>query len=78
MIQNLIITLKITPVTRNQMPVNVLDAIFKRSPGTRVENIIKIEVPNVATDIFKIKDIIQGKPAYFYYNSNGQLVKYNY
>ena len=67
-----------TPVTRNEMPRNVLDAIFKRSPGTRVEDIIKIEVPNVATDIFRIKDIIQGKPMYFYYNSDGQLVKYNY
>jgi len=67
-----------TPITRNEMPRNVLDAIFKRSPGTRVEDIIKIEVPNVATDIFRIKDIIQGKPVYFYYNSDGQLVKYNY
>jgi hypothetical protein len=67
-----------TPITRNEMPRNVLDAIFKRSPGTRVEDIIKIEVPNVVTDIFRIKDIIQGKPVYFYYNSDGQLVKYNY
>jgi hypothetical protein len=24
-----------TPITRNEMPRNVLDAIFKRSPGTR-------------------------------------------
>jgi len=67
-----------TPVTRNEMPPIVLDAIFKRSPGTRLDDIIKIEAPNVVTNIFRIKDIIQGKPAYFYYNSDGQLVKYNY
>ena len=67
-----------TPVTRNELPGNVLDSIFKRRPGTRLEDIIKIEVPNVVKDIFRIKDIIQGKPEYFYYNSNGQLIKYDY
>lgn len=67
-----------TPVTRNEMPRNVIDAIFKRNPDTRLEDNIKIEVPNVVTDIFRIKDIIQGKSTYFYYDSNGQLVKYNY
>ena len=67
-----------TLVTRNEMPVNVIDAIFKRNPSTRLEDVIKIEVPNVAKDIFRIKDILGGKPTYFYYNSEGQLVKYNY
>jgi len=67
-----------TPVTRNEIPRNVLDSIFKRRPGTGLEDIIKIETPNTIKDIFRIKDIIQGKPQYFYYNSDGQLVKYNY
>ena len=67
-----------TPVTRNEMPQNVLDAIFKRSPETRLEDVIKIEVPNIVKDIFRVKDILGGKPTYFYYNSDGQLVKYNY
>jgi len=67
-----------TLVTRNEMPVNVIDAIFKRNPGTRLEDVIKIEVPNVSKDIFRVKDILGGKPTYFYYNSEGQLVKYNY
>jgi len=67
-----------TPVTRNEMPQNVLDAIFKRSPETRLDDVIKIELPNVVKDIFRVKDIIGGKPSYFYYNSDGQLVKYNY
>ena len=67
-----------TPVTRNEMPQNVLNGIFKRSPGTKLDDLIKIEVPNAAKDIFRVKDILGGKPAYFYYNSDGQLVKYNY
>ena len=66
------------PVTRNEMPRNVLDSIFKRRPATRLDDIIKIEVPNTVKDIFRIKDIIQGQPEYLYYNSNGLLVKYDY
>jgi hypothetical protein len=67
-----------TPVTRNEMPRNVFESIYKSHPGTSLEDIIKIEVPNSAKDIFRIKDILGGKPSYFYYNSDGQLVKYNY
>ena len=67
-----------TPVARNEMPVNVIDAIFKSNPNTRLDDVIKIEVPNVVKDIFRVKDILGGKPTYFYYNSDGQLVKYNY
>jgi len=67
-----------TPVTRNEIPRNVLNSIFKRQPGTGLEDIIKIEIPNSINDMFRIKDMIQGKPQYFYYNSDGQLVKYNY
>jgi hypothetical protein len=67
-----------TPVTRNEVPGNVLDSIFKRRPGTRLDDIIKIELPNVVKDIFRVKDIIQGKPEYFYYNSEGVLVRYDY
>ncbi|HLF47146.1 MAG TPA: hypothetical protein VI548_12015 [Chitinophagaceae bacterium] len=67
-----------TPVTRNEMPKNVLDSVFKRRPGTRLDDIIKIEVPNVVKDIFRVKDVIQGRSEYFYYNRDGVLVKYNY
>ena len=67
-----------TLITRNEMPQNVIDAIFKRNPGTRLDDIIKIEVPNTGNNIFRVKDILGGKPSYFYYNSDGQLVKYNY
>ncbi|HET6769128.1 MAG TPA: hypothetical protein VFH08_17075 [Chitinophagaceae bacterium] len=67
-----------TPITRNEMPRNVIDEIFKRRPEARLDDIVKIEVPNGASDIFRVKDILGGKANYFYYNSEGQLVKYNY
>ena len=67
-----------TPVTKNEIPKNVLDSIFKRRPGTRLEDAVKIEVPNVIKDIFRVKDIIQGKPEYIYFNRDGKLVNYNY
>jgi hypothetical protein len=67
-----------TLVTRNEVPGNVIDAIFKRQPATQLGDIIKIELPNDVNNIFRFKDIIQGKTTYFYYNSNGQLVRYNY
>ena len=67
-----------TPITRNEMPRNIFESIYKSHPGLSLEDIIKIEVPNAAKDIFRIKDILGGKPTYFYYNSDGQLVKYNY
>lgn len=67
-----------TPITRNEMPRIVLDSIFKRRPDTRLEEVIKVQVPNVVKDIFRIKDIIQGKPTYLYYNSDGVPVKYDY
>lgn len=67
-----------TPVTRNEVPVNILDSIFKRRPGTRLEDIIKISLPNASNNIFRIKDNMQGKVTFSYYTSDGQLVKYDY
>jgi hypothetical protein len=67
-----------TPITQNELPRNVLDSIFKRRPGTRLDDIIKIDLPNVIKNIFRIKETTQGKTEYFYYNSDGQLVKYDY
>jgi uncharacterized protein YxeA len=67
-----------TTITKNEIPRNVLDSIFKRRPATRFDDIIKIDVPSSIREIFRIKDVIQGKPEYSYYNSNGLLVNYNY
>lgn len=67
-----------TPVTKNEVPRNILDSIFRRRPGVWMEDVIKIEKPGIINDIFRIKDIIQGKAQYFYYDNDGKLVKYNY
>jgi hypothetical protein len=67
-----------TIVTRNEMPKVILDDIFKKKPDTKLGDIIKIEVPKVIKDIFRIKSVIDGKPQYVYYNSDGLTVQYNY
>jgi hypothetical protein len=67
-----------TPVTKNEVPGSIWDSIFKRRPGTSSADIIKIEAPHTGKIIFRFKDIIQGKPDYFYYNHDGQVVTYNY
>jgi hypothetical protein len=67
-----------TPVPQKELPVNILDSIFKRRPNTRLEDIIKIDLPNIINDIFRIKENIQGKTEYSFYNNDGLLVKYNY
>lgn len=67
-----------TPITQNELPRNVLDSIFKRRPGIRLDDIIKIGLPNVVKNIFRIKDNLQGNPGYYFYNSDGLLIKYDY
>lgn len=67
-----------TPIARRDLPGTVLDSILKRRPETRLDDVIKIQVPNVVKDIFRVKDIIQGKPQYLYFNSNGTQVQYVY
>jgi hypothetical protein len=67
-----------TPVTKNEIPKNVLDSIFKKRPDTKLEDVIKVEIPKTVKEIFRIKDIIQGKTQFQYYDSEGKLVKYDY
>lgn len=67
-----------TIITKDKLPRIVLDEIFKKKPDTKLEDVIKIEVPKAVKDIFRIKDIIQGKAEYRYYDADGKLVLYNY
>lgn len=67
-----------TPVAGNEVPGSVFDSIFKRRQDAKVEDIIKIERPNGAKNIFRIKDNMNGNPGYFYYDSDGQSVQYDY
>ncbi|TMI64978.1 MAG: hypothetical protein E6H07_03405 [Bacteroidetes bacterium] len=67
-----------TLVSRESIPRKILDVIFKQKPEAKVDEAIKIEVPKGLKDIFRIKDIINGKAEFQYYNADGIKVQYNY
>jgi hypothetical protein len=67
-----------TPVGQDNIPRRILDEILKRLPGVSIDGAIKIEVPNVVKEIFRIKNIIDGKAQYDYYDSDAVLVTYDY
>lgn len=67
-----------TPVPRAQVPGIILDDILKRKPQTRLEDIIKIEVPQQVKDIFRVKTILDGVTKFLFYNTDGKEVKYDY
>jgi hypothetical protein len=67
-----------TPVTKNEMPGNILQSILHQRPAINLGDIIKIESPIVANDLFRVNDNINGKTVYYYYNWDGVQVKYNY
>lgn len=67
-----------TVVGRENIPAIILDEILKRRPGTRLEEAIKIEIPNVLKNIFRIKNILGGNVVFEYYNADGVKVNYDY
>ena len=67
-----------TIITREQTPKVILDDIFKKQPETKVEDVVEVEFPKSLQKIFRIKSIVNGKPVYTYYNSNGSTTTYNY
>jgi hypothetical protein len=67
-----------TPVSRENVPRKILDVIFKQKPEAKVDEAVKIEVPKGIKDIFRIKDIINGKAEFQYYDADGIKVQYNY
>jgi hypothetical protein len=66
-----------TPIRKDDIQKKIFDIIINK-PETRVDDVIKIEVPKAVKDIFRIKNILQGKTEYTYYNSDGIVVQYNY
>ena len=66
-----------TPIRKDDIPRKIFDIITKK-PETQIDNVIKIEVPKTIKDIFRIKNIIQGKPEYTFYDSDGLVVQYSY
>lgn len=67
-----------TPVNKENIPRKILDEIFKKRPDTRLDEAIKIEMPNVVKEIFRIKNIFEGKTEFEYYDSDGNKVQYDY
>lgn len=67
-----------TPVGRDNIPRSIIDIILKRAPGSRIDDAIKIEAPNMGKDIFRIKNVIDGQPRFDFYNSDGVQVTYAY
>jgi hypothetical protein len=68
-----------TPINQDNIPRRVLDEIFrKRQTDTRIDDAIRIEVPNAVKEIFRIKNILEGKAQFEYYNTDGVKVEYNY
>jgi len=67
-----------TPVTRESIPRKILDVILKRKPDSNTEEAVKIEVPKTNSIFYKIKEILNGKTNFQYYNADGLVVQYNY
>jgi preprotein translocase subunit SecG len=67
-----------TPIFQNKLPRVVLDSIFKKRPRINLGDIIKIELPNLAQDIFRIKDATDQKSEFIFLNALGEIVKYDY
>jgi hypothetical protein len=67
-----------TSLMRSQLPPVILESISKKLPGAEIGVGVKIEMPQVMKDIFRIKAIANASTHYLYYNSDGAEVKYNY
>ena len=67
-----------TPVTQENIPRKILDVILKRKPDTNTEEAVKIEVPKTNSIFYKIKEILNGKSNFQFYNADGLVVQYNY
>ncbi|MDZ4794595.1 MAG: hypothetical protein SGI83_09980 [Bacteroidota bacterium] len=67
-----------TSIGQDNIPRKVLDGIYRRLPGIILDGAVKIEVPNIINDIFRIKNMLNGKADYQYFNSEGESVTYSY
>ncbi len=67
-----------TPVTRQELPRTIFDDIFKRRPQSQPDQIIKVELPERNRFLYRVKEILDGKATYYFVDSNGKEVNYNY
>ena len=67
-----------TVVPKADVPKVILEDILKKRPRSLFGDIVKIEVPQLAKDIFRIKTIESGSPRFTFYDARGSEVKYDY
>ncbi|MEO7265021.1 MAG: hypothetical protein ABIW38_08915 [Ferruginibacter sp.] len=70
-----------TAIQRQDLPgTTIWDRIFRRDGVTPTGEFVRIERPNTVGDIFRmaIQKATGQQQTYYYYNANGQLVKYDY
>ena len=67
-----------TIVKKEDIPRKIFDIIINKRPESRIDDAVKIEVPKVVKDIFRVKNIIEGKAEFHYYDGDGVEVKYDY
>lgn len=66
-----------TVIPQSQAPRTILEGI-KRRPGSRIGEIIRIEAPQLAGNIFRVKATENGTTRYLFYNADGKQVSYDY
>lgn len=67
-----------TVIPQAQAPRTILDEILRRRAGSRIGDIIRIEGPRLASNIFRVKTTHNGMTSYLFYNEQGKEVKYDY
>jgi hypothetical protein len=68
-----------TIITRDDIPKKVLETISKRSPETKTEEAVKVNLPRVVKNaIYRVKTATGGTTQFEYYDEDGQVVKYDY
>jgi len=66
-----------TTVSRPQLP-RTIDDVIRKKPGTLLGEIIRIELPEKKSNLFRVKTVEAGTTKYTVYNSNGGVVDYDY
>lgn len=68
-----------TIITKEDIPKKVLESITKRSPETKTEEAVKVNLPRVVKNaIYRVKTATGGKTQYDYYDEDGKVVSYDY
>jgi hypothetical protein len=67
-----------TPIPRQETPRSILDEILKRRPQSQPEEVIKVEQPKKNRHLYRIKEILEGKTRFTFFDEDGKEVTYEY